>query len=79
VKTTRLRAKVSSALSGTSTDFSNGTRTPPSDVERITDELIQFTRPERVEFSPQGRHALRFEAVVLEPSLSSAGHQPCLG
>jgi hypothetical protein len=52
---------------------------PPSDVERITDELIKFTCPERIEFSSQGRHALRFQAVVLEPSLSPAGHQPNLG
>jgi len=35
-----IRAKVSSALSGTSTDFSNGIREPPSCGERITDKLI---------------------------------------
>jgi len=46
---------------------------------RIVHELIEFARPERVEFSAQRGHPPRIQAVVLELSRPPAGDEPCLG
>ena len=45
----------------------------------VGDQIIQFTCPERVEFSAQSRHPPWVQTVVLEPSVSSAGDQAGLG
>ena len=46
---------------------------------RIADKLIEFTRPERIEFSAKRGHAHSVQAVVLESSFSSAHDEPNIG
>ncbi len=41
----------------------------------VADELVQFTRPERIEFGAQSCHAPWFQTVVVEPSFSPARDQ----
>jgi len=45
----------------------------------IADKLVQFVRPERVELRAQRRHAVGFQPVELEPSISPADDQASLG
>src|ERR1700722_17995442 len=79
-----IRAKVSSAASGTRTDFwkaivislpswsGRGGRL----ALRVADELVELARPERVELGAKRGHPPGIQAVVLEFSLSSARDQP---
>src|SRR5580704_19336625 len=83
-----IKAKVSSALSGTSTDFSKAIEVsylswfPARRIgenARITDKLIEFTRPERIQFGAKRGHPPSVQAVVLESSFSSARDEPGIG
>jgi hypothetical protein len=46
---------------------------------RVVNKLIELTRPERVEFGAQRSHPPGIQAVVLEPSLSSARDETYVG
>jgi hypothetical protein len=83
-----IKVKVSSALSGTSTDFSKAIEVsflswfPARRVGenvRIVDELIEFTRPERIELNAKRGHPPSVQAVVLESSFSSARDETDVG
>ena len=49
------------------------------DGARIADKLIEFTRPERIEFGTERSHPPSIQAVVLEPSFSPTGDEPDAG
>jgi hypothetical protein len=46
---------------------------------RVADELIEFVRPERIEFGAKRGHAPGVQAIILEFSCSSAGDEPRVG
>jgi hypothetical protein len=46
---------------------------------RIADKLIEFTRPERIQFGAKRGHPPSVQAVVLESSFSSARDEPGIG
>src|SRR5215472_17437345 len=75
-----IRAKVSSALSGTRTDFSTGIQASSSwEGGRVADELIEFACPERVELGAERGHPPSVQTVVLKLPRSPAGDETDVG